>query len=43
MSIEEIYVKNAYNKIANEFCNTRYRPWTCVEKFMDSLPKKSII
>ena len=43
MSIEEIYVKNAYNKIAKEFSNTRYRPWTCVEKFMDSLPKNSII
>ena len=27
-------VKNVYNQIAHQFDNTRYRPWTCVEKFL---------
>ena len=43
MSIEDLYVKDVYNKIANEFDNTRYRPWRCVEKFLDNIPKNSII
>ena len=43
MSIEDIHVKQVYNKISNEFDNTRYRPWTCVEKFLDEVPKNSII
>lgn len=38
MSIEEINVKYIYNKIAKEFSDTRYRPWSCVEKFLDSIP-----
>ena len=37
MSIEEINVKGVYNKIAEEFSNTRYRPWTCVESFLDNV------
>jgi tRNA (uracil-5-)-methyltransferase TRM9 len=37
MSIEEINVKNVYNKIAKEFSDTRYRPWTCVESFLDNV------
>ena len=37
MSIEEINVKDVYNKIAKEFSNTRYRPWTCVESFLDKV------
>ena len=43
MSIEEMYVKNVYNTIASEFDTTRYRPWTCVEEFLDTIPKGSII
>ena len=43
MSIENIHVKQVYNKIANEFDNTRYRPWTCVENFLDNIPKNSKI
>ena len=43
MSIEDKYVKHVYNTIANEFSNTRYRPWTCVEEFLDNIPKKSLI
>ena len=37
MSIEDKYVKHVYNTIANEFSNTRYRPWTCVEEFLDNI------
>lgn len=43
MSIEDKFVKNVYNTIANEFDNTRYRPWTCVETFLDSIPSNSTI
>ena len=43
MSIEDIHVKNVYNIIASEFDNTRYRPWTCVESFLDNIPKGSTI
>ena len=43
MSIEEINVKNVYNKIAKEFSNTRYRPWSCVEYFLDSVKTGSKI
>jgi len=43
MSIEDIYVKDVYNSIANEFSDTRYRPWTCVESFLDNLEKDQII
>ena len=43
MSIEEKNVKDVYNKIAEYFDNTRYRPWSCVENFLDNLPKKSLI
>jgi SAM-dependent methyltransferase len=43
MSIEEINVKNVYNTIAKEFSETRYRPWSCVEDFLDSVKPGSII
>lgn len=43
MSIEEIYVKNVYNRIADEFSNTRYRPWSCVEKFLNNVNTNSLI
>ena len=43
MSIEDIHVKDVYDKIANEFDNTRYRPWTCVESFLNGIPTKSLI
>jgi len=43
MSIEDIHVKDVYDKIANEFDNTRYRPWTCVESFLKGIPTKSLI
>ena len=43
MSIEEVYVKKVYNTIAKQFDNTRYRPWTCVEEFLDTIPNNSVI
>ena len=43
MSIEEIHVKKVYNTIASEFDTTRYRPWSCVEDFLDNIPKESVI
>lgn len=43
MSIEDKNVKDVYNYIAKEFDNTRYRPWSCVENFLDNVPEKSSI
>ena len=43
MSIEDIYVKDVYNKISNEFDTTRYRPWSCVEDFLNKVPTNSMI
>jgi len=43
MSIEEINVKYVYNKIAKEFSETRYRPWSCVEGFLNGVKKGSKI
>ena len=43
MSIEEVYVKHVYNTIAKEFSDTRYRPWTCVEEFLDGVEENSYI
>tara|TARA_A100001037_G_scaffold45808_1_gene37057 strand:- start:29930 stop:30547 length:618 start_codon:yes stop_codon:yes gene_type:complete len=43
MSIEDVHVKDIYNKIANEFDNTRYRPWSCVESFLGDVPVNSSI
>jgi site-specific DNA-methyltransferase (adenine-specific) len=43
MSIEDEHVKKVYNEISSEFDDTRYRPWSCVEKFLDNVPEGSII
>ena len=43
MSIEEINVKYVYDKIAKEFSETRYRPWSCVEEFLNGVKKNSKI
>ena len=43
MSIEELYVKHVYNSIAKEFSDTRYRPWTCVENFLDGVKPRFIL
>lgn len=43
MSIEDKNVKDVYNSIAKEFDNTRYRPWSCVENFLDNIPEQSSI
>ena len=31
------------DKIASEFDNTRCRPWSCVESFLDNVPSNSTI
>ena len=41
--IEILHVKNVYNKIAKSFSDTRYRPWSSVENFLDNIPEKSLI
>ena len=38
MDIEKIFVQDVYDRIADEFSDTRYRPWVCVEDFLDSIP-----
>jgi SAM-dependent methyltransferase len=43
VDIETIYVKNVYDKIAKEFSHTRYKPWTCVQNFLDDIPDNSLI
>lgn len=43
LSIEDIYVKYVYNSISKEFSETRYRPWSCVERFSSSLNSGSLI
>lgn len=40
-STEEILVKNAYNKIANEFKVTRVFTWKWTDKFIEKLEKDS--
>lgn len=37
----DLDVKDTYEEIAQHFSNTRYKVWTCVDKFISSLPKKS--
>lgn len=41
--LENKYVKNVYNSIAEHFSHTRYKPWPTVKAFLDKLPKHSII
>lgn len=42
-NIEDIYVKNVYNKIANDFSITRISIWNGVKKFIDTIPSFSWI
>ena len=42
-TLEIEHVKNVYNIIAKDFSDTRYRPWSCVEKFLDSVKPNSLI
>ena len=32
-------IREVYNKISNDFDDTRYRVWTCTSRFMDPLEK----
>jgi len=42
-NIETKYVKESYNRIAKDFDRTRYNHWSSVKKFIESLPKNSLI
>ena len=41
--IDNLDIKEVYNKIANQFNYTRHRIWGSVKIFMDSLPSKSLV
>ena len=41
MSIEEINVKIFIIRLLKEFSDTRYRPWSCVEEFLDDVKSGS--
>lgn len=43
LSIEQNYVKNVYEKIANEFDVTRTYIWPWIKEIMNNVPKNSII
>ena len=42
MEINDNNLKNVYENIANEFDKTRYRPWSTVEKILDTFDKDSL-
>lgn len=42
-NIEEQYVKNVYQEIANHFSNTRVYKWIWVVNFLNSLKKNSLV
>ena len=42
-NIEEKYVITTYNKIAKNFSDTRYSVWNSVTKFLNSIPKNSLV
>lgn len=43
MSVEELYVKDTYNKIAQHFNVTRVFTWTWITEFINNLQEKSFI
>lgn len=43
MNIETENVKNVYEKIAKHFDKTRFKVWPSVEKFIDKIPKDSLV
>ncbi len=40
--VENNHVKNIYDKIASDFSNKRYQPWTWITTFLDSLNQITI-
>lgn len=42
VDLEQTYVHNVYNQIADHFSLTRYKPWPVVERFLNGLPIASI-
>ncbi|KAH7822015.1 putative tRNA methyltransferase Trm9 [Monocercomonoides exilis] len=43
IKLEESYVEDVYELIANHFSGTRYKPWPLVAEFLNSFPKGSFI
>ena len=43
MEFENTHVKLVYEKIADNFSDTRYNQWSWIEDFINSFPKKSIV
>jgi len=41
--IEQQYVLETYSKISEDFSRTRYKPWSSVQRFMDSIPSLAIL
>ena len=41
-SFEKEYVQDVYNSIAEHFSHTRYKAWPSVQRFLDSLDRKSL-
>lgn len=41
--LEKKYVKDVYNAVAEHFSHTRYKAWPSVQKYLESLPKNSLI
>lgn len=41
--MEKKYVYEVYEKIADHFSDTRYKPWPQVEHFLKTLPKHSVV
>jgi alkylated DNA repair protein alkB family protein 8 len=41
--IEKEFVTDTYEKIAEHFSHTRYKPWPNVEKFLRNLPEYSLV
>lgn len=43
MNIETEHVQNVYDIISNHFSATRYNVWVDVKRFLDSIPKYSLV
>ena len=42
-TIEEVYVKQIYNEIADQFNNTRVYTWSWIRNFINKVPKNGFI
>ena len=42
-TIEEVYVKQIYNEIADQFNNTRVYTWSWIRNFINKVPKNDLM